>query len=393
MRFHRLANLFPLLEGDEFDSLVADVAQNGLNEPIWTYEDAILDGRNRYRACQKAKLEPRYRPYKGGAPVAFVIGQNIQRRDLTASQKAMLALVLMPELEAEAKGRMAQGGKGTEKIPDLGEAREKAAAAVGVNPRYVQDAKAVQEADPKLADKVRQGEMTLSEAKSEVKKRERKATREKEAKDAPLASKWSGDWQPDHLYVADITDHQFVKTLPKDSVDLVFSDPPWEEKSFSETYNALGAIAARCLKPGGFAAVYCGKMFLPEALHILTQHLDYVWTFGIFQPDSNDKINRWHLFSAWRPVALLKRPGEKIDMPWVPDMLQSTRSKSHHPWEQGIEPVLKIIEAYTVKGELVLDPMVGGGTMLTAAKKLDRRYIGFDIDERAVAVSTKRLSG
>lgn len=401
MRFHRLANLFPLLEGEDYEALVADIRTNGLNEPIWTYDDQILDGRNRYRACKSAKVDPKYREYRGQAPAAFVIGQNIQRRDLTASQKAMLALVLMPELEAEATARMAQGGgdkrSGKAILPDPIEnprqARDDAAQAVGVSPRYVQDAKAVQEAAPELAEEVRQGTKTLPEAKAEVKKRQRKQAREKEAREAPQADKWAGQWEADHLYVADITNAQFIKSLPAESVDMVLSDPPWEEESFSDTYEALGRIASRCLKPGGFAAVYCGKMFLPEALHILTQHLDYVWTFGIFQPDSNDKINRWHLFSAWRPIALLKKPGEHVDMPWIPDMLQSTRSKSHHPWEQGIEPVLRLIDSYTVAGELVLDPMVGGGTTPMAAKQLRRRYIGFDIDEKAVAIADRRLSG
>ena len=51
MKFHEYAGLFPLLTGEEFDALVADIEKNGLIEPVWLYEGKILDGRNRYRAC------------------------------------------------------------------------------------------------------------------------------------------------------------------------------------------------------------------------------------------------------------------------------------------------------------------------------------------------------
>jgi hypothetical protein len=43
--FHSAANLLPLLEGPEFESLVRDIHAHGLCEPIILLEDMILDGR------------------------------------------------------------------------------------------------------------------------------------------------------------------------------------------------------------------------------------------------------------------------------------------------------------------------------------------------------------
>jgi ParB-like chromosome segregation protein Spo0J len=47
LEFHPLAEIFPLVEGQDFTELVADIREHGLHEPIVVYEDRILDGRNR----------------------------------------------------------------------------------------------------------------------------------------------------------------------------------------------------------------------------------------------------------------------------------------------------------------------------------------------------------
>ena len=88
LAFHRLADLFPLMEGEELAALQADIVKNGLREPIVLYEEEILDGRNRYRA---APSQARFTEYQGSDPLGFVISANLHRRHLNESQRAMIA--------------------------------------------------------------------------------------------------------------------------------------------------------------------------------------------------------------------------------------------------------------------------------------------------------------
>ena len=107
MEFHEIANIFPLLDGADLDALVADIKENGLLEPIVTHDGKIVDGRNRYLACELAGVEPRFEEWKqnGVSLISWVIAKNLRRRHLTSSQGAVCAHEALPFFEAEAKKR------------------------------------------------------------------------------------------------------------------------------------------------------------------------------------------------------------------------------------------------------------------------------------------------
>lgn len=388
MKIHPIAELFPLMEGEDFDALVQDIRTNGLLEPIWTYQGQILDGRNRFRACEEAAMPPQYREYKGDDPLKFAMSMNLMRRHLNVTQRAFLGKDLLPLYEEAAQERQNLGLKIDQ--GDKGRSREFAASAVHVSPAYVALAKMVEEESPELAAEARAGLIHMKEAVREVKQARKQKERREKLEAAPTAPLWVGNFQTGCIYQADVTDAAFLASLPENSVDLIVTDPPWDEGSL-RTYEAAANIAARALKPGHFMAIYSGKMFLPDIVTVLTRELEYVWSFCVFQPDSNDKIQKYHLYSAWRPVVLVKKPGPSVEMVWMPDAVKSVRDKRYHEWGQGIEIVEQLVAGYTQPGEIVLDPFIGGASVPFVARGLKRQYIGFDINEETVRLGLKRL--
>jgi ParB-like chromosome segregation protein Spo0J len=91
--FHPFADAFPMMTDREHAELVADIKANGLLEPIMFYQDKILDGRNRYKACRELGIRAMLHDFGGddAEALAFVISKNLMRRQLTASQRAMVA--------------------------------------------------------------------------------------------------------------------------------------------------------------------------------------------------------------------------------------------------------------------------------------------------------------
>lgn len=87
---HPAADQFPLLEQDELESLAEDIAANGLSYPIVVDENGhVVDGRNRWLACEIAGVEPITEPLGDRDPWTLALSHNVETRALTNGQKAM----------------------------------------------------------------------------------------------------------------------------------------------------------------------------------------------------------------------------------------------------------------------------------------------------------------
>lgn len=158
VRWHPFADIFPWLEGAAREELKADIAKNGVLEPIVFLDGAILDGRNRYDIARELGIEYPYVEYEGDDPLGFVISKNLQRRHLSESQRAMVA------------ARLAKMPHGGDRRSDQAESlplvsQEQAAKQLNVSDRSIRTAKQVQEhGTPELARAVEEGKVSVSAA-------------------------------------------------------------------------------------------------------------------------------------------------------------------------------------------------------------------------------------
>lgn len=121
--FHPISEIFPLMEGEDFEKLKSDIASNGQREPVWLYEGKILDGRNRYLACKQLNREVETRLYEGSDPRGFVISMNIHRRHLTAEQKrGLIAELLRAAPQASDRKIAAQANVSHRTVADVRQA-------------------------------------------------------------------------------------------------------------------------------------------------------------------------------------------------------------------------------------------------------------------------------
>jgi N6-adenosine-specific RNA methylase IME4/ParB-like chromosome segregation protein Spo0J len=264
---HELANLIPTMSDDEYRDLVKDIEANGLLEPITLYEGRILDGRHRYRACMEIGLLPEYEEYTGEDALQYVISKNLHRRHLTSSQLAVVSLNLLPYLEAQAKERQATSTGGSnpqlvEIVPqaEQGKAREQAAERTGTNARYVSDAKKIQQAAPELLQRVASGEMSIPQARREVKRQD--VIRNLESVEAQEAKAIIGVY------------------------DVIVIDPPWNMQKIE-----------RDVAPEQVAFEY-PTMTIEEIQQINIPAADdchiFLWTTQKFLPDA------FYLLKAWQ---------------------------------------------------------------------------------------------
>lgn len=96
LRFHPLANLFPMLSEAELADLGCDMRDHGQAETVKLHRGMILDGRNRYTAGVNIGLAIRSEVFQGTDREAlnWVISKNLKRRHLTEGQRAMVAAKL-----------------------------------------------------------------------------------------------------------------------------------------------------------------------------------------------------------------------------------------------------------------------------------------------------------
>lgn len=195
---------------------------------------------------------------------------------------------------------------------------------------------------------------------------------------------------------ADLIEH-----IEPGSADLIFTDPPYPVE-FVECWTELGELAVKALKPGGLLVAYTGQYTMPEALDRLrAAGLSWFWCYAVQHDGAFFRMNATHVQCAWKPLLVMRNGVGELPN-WHKDLVTGgAREKSTTAagtefdggtWQQSEAEAAYWISELTAPDALVVDPFCGSGTTAVACKDLGRRFVGCDIDLKAIDAARERLA-
>ena len=198
------------------------------------------------------------------------------------------------------------------------------------------------------------------------------------------------------IYHGDCRD--ILPHLPK--VDLILADPPYgvgRDKGFGG-FGGFGTPIARKQYPDAWDEDRPSREAFAAIL--LATDLTILWGGNFFAdllPRSThwivwDKKNTMPTFGdcelAW--TSSKRKSVKKYEVEW--NGLIGKEGHRHHPTQKPEKLMSLCIQDYSKPSDIILDPYLGSGTTLVAAKNLGRKAIGIEIEERYCEIATQRLS-
>jgi len=234
----------------------------------------------------------------------------------------------------------------------------------------------------------------------------------------------------DIIYNEDCASKEGLRILPNESVDLIIADPPyltteesWDRK---EVVNSqLSSEFFRVLKPTGSLYVWCGMgeksqslirwfPIFSELFHFkdlitwkkrrgigmrrgwLYTREEIMWFVKdnkrfVWREEAQYNPSEVNQFTKGFTGYACKSKFKRITNIWtdIPETL--TRKGIEHFTPKPVEAIERVIKAHTQEGDVVLDPFMGSGTTAVACVKLNRKYVGFEINKEYCKVANRRI--
>lgn len=417
-------SLIPALTHEEVSGLEASILAEGCREAIMRWNDTVVDGHNRYDICHRHGVLFRTSPLEfkdRNEAKIWIIKNQFSRRNLTITQRAELSLAIEPLIQARAKINQVarkgkQSGATSEKSPELAiDTREEIAKLSGVSSNTISKVKTIKEkASPELLAAAREDRVSINAAAAIAElpkaqqvevltrgKGEIQATAKaiKRVKATERVERRSQDKKKAIAEKHPLSGAQFTVVhgdlltckLEDNSVDAIITDPPYPLE-FIDCYAKLRKLAERILRPGGHLVVMTGQSnILPVMQAMQSDVLKYQWMLGYFTPGQSTQVFGRKVKSNWKP--LLWYVKGKNEWEHVEDTVVSAgNDKRFHEWGQNVQGMAQIVERFSTRPALVVDPFCGAGTTGVACLISGRLFYGMDVDASCVAQSAKRLA-
>lgn len=190
----------------------------------------------------------------------------------------------------------------------------------------------------------------------------------------------------DNIYCGD--SRQLSKLIEDESVDLVFTDPVYQN---IEDYMWTANESYRILKPGKACLMWQGQQWLDKTIVALSvSSLTYRWVLGWYASNNMQMVGKvgrnlapllWYEKGKSNPI---KGVREVVEVP-IPI------GKSPYKWAKRPEAVAYYLNKFTNEGDLIVDFFCGSGTLPEVCKKYNRHFIAFELQEELVRQGNERL--
>jgi len=192
------------------------------------------------------------------------------------------------------------------------------------------------------------------------------------------------------IYTGDA--RELAKAIPDESVDLIFTDPPYTRK-YLYLYSWLAEAAVRTLKRDAFLLTYTGVYAKNEIVGLFDETLEYFWDF-ISVNSGNSPImwtrkiiSRYKSILAYRRESSVGVPRYNVFSLWY----GGGQDKRYHTWGQDESTARYYTDCFSAPNAIVWEPFCGGGTILAACKILDRKYLAFEIVPDVAEIARERV--
>ena len=441
----------PKLKPSEIASLESSILAEGCRDPlvVWSREgkdDVLVDGHNRLSICEQHGIpfETHRMEFKGRTDVIeWMLRHQLGRRNLTKEAAADVIGQVYNErkrvhggdrksspqsedlIQKTCQAVAAELGIGRATVERSGAyaaAIDRLTSVLGVarddlrESEFIRDGKAVNGRKLRMADVVELGkhpgvyetgkkqgkpygctDEEVVDVWKKLKDEGDSCTSVKSALRDIKNEKASKAVRRHKCELVDVRHDDFVngcESIPDGSVDIIITDPPYPYE-FIECWSSLSSVAARVLKPHGLCIAYSGKLHLDECMSRLGESLNFYWQM-VFLQTVTPTVHPRKVNTKYKPILIFQNvpPGGKVQAHdrYFVDVINGERvEKDAHEWQQSADGLEKIIETFTNVGDLILEPFSGGGTTALVARRMERRCIAFEIDEKAFKASVGRV--
>jgi site-specific DNA-methyltransferase (adenine-specific) len=214
---------------------------------------------------------------------------------------------------------------------------------------------------------------------------------------------------------------EVMLSLKNESVDIIVTDPPYPVTSKGNVGNTGGMLRSKKFMNGkvfNYNDIDCEKYasefyrVLKDGSHcyVMTNHKNLIHMLNTFTNcgfhfvksliwDKGNKIMGHYYMSAFEYILFFRKgKGKRINYCGTSDILsvpnkklKAENGKNLHDTEKPVELMKILIDNSSQKNEIVLDPFMGIGSVGVAAKQLNRKFIGIELDNTYFEIAKKRI--